>query len=111
MSGERRIGSAVAVSLASMTLVALGGPASAATVVTVAADGSGNFTTVQAAVNAAPSNGSATYEIDIKPGTYRGTVSVPAAKTHVTLKGLGSGSDQVVIVESHAASSFGTQGS
>ncbi|WP_433180749.1 pectinesterase family protein [Actinoallomurus sp. CA-150999] len=110
MSGERRVGSAVAVSLASMTLVALGGPASAATVVTVAQDGSGNYTTVQAAVNAAPSNGSG-FEIDIKPGTYRGTVSVPSAKTHVTLKGLGSSRDQVVIVENHAASQYGTQGS
>src|SRR5690349_17286620 len=98
MSGERRVGSVLALSLASMTVVALGGPASAATVVTVANDGSGNFTTVQAAVNAAPSNGTGTYEIDIKPGTYRGTVSVPSAKTHVTLKGLGSSRDQVVIV-------------
>jgi pectinesterase len=104
----------VAVAASALTLLAagpLGGLAAADTVVTVAVDGSGNFTTVQAAVNAAPSNGTATYEIAIKPGTYRGTVSIPAAKTHVTLKGLGSGSNQVVIVENHAASSFGTQGS
>ncbi|MCO6010498.1 pectinesterase family protein [Actinoallomurus purpureus] len=108
-----RIGSVAVVvsSLALTTVTAFGGSASAATVVTVAKDGSGNFTTVQAAVDAAPSNGSGTYEVDIKPGTYRGTVSVASAKTHVTLKGLGSAADQVVIVENHAASSYGTQGS
>ena len=91
-------------------VMAQAAPASAATVVTVARDGSGNFTTVQAAVDAAPSSG-AGYEIDIKPGTYRGTVSVPSAKSHVTLKGLGSSPDQVVIVENHAASAYGTRGS
>ncbi|MCO5992927.1 pectinesterase family protein [Actinoallomurus rhizosphaericola] len=111
MSQMRRVGAVgVLASLALTAAAAYGGPVSAATVVTVAQDGSGNFTTVQAAVNAAPSNGSG-YEIDVKPGTYRGTVSIPSAKTHVTLKGTGSTRDQVVIVENHAASTYGTQGS
>ncbi|MEV5747877.1 pectinesterase family protein [Actinoallomurus sp. NPDC052308] len=111
MSQMRRVGAVgVAVSLALTAVASYGGPVSAATVVTVATDGSGNFTTVQAAVNAAPAGGSG-YEIDVKPGTYRGTVSIPSAKTHVTLKGVGSGRDQVVIVENHPASTYGTQGS
>ena len=38
--------------------------------ITVAKDGSGNYTTVQAAVNAAPSNSSARTEIYIKNGSY-----------------------------------------
>jgi pectinesterase len=85
--------------------------ASAATIVTVAADGSGTFTTVQAAVNAAPANSSTTYEIDIKAGTYRGTVSIPSNKPNITLHGLGSASSDTVIVQNHPASTYGTSGS
>ncbi|GAB3415978.1 pectinesterase [Flindersiella endophytica] len=86
-------------------------PATAATIVTVAADGSGNFTTVQAAVNAAPANSSTTYQIDIKAGTYRGTASIPSNKPNVTLRGLGSSAASTVLVENHAASQYGTSGS
>ena len=86
-------------------------PAAAASVVTVAADGSGNFTTVQAAVNAAPAGSSATYEIDVKAGTYRGTVSIPSNKPNITLHGLGSAAGDTVIVQNHPASTYGTSGS
>lgn len=77
--------------------------ASAASGVTVAADGSGNYTTVQAAVDAAPANSSATFTITIKAGTYRGTVNIPSNKPHLTVAGSGSTSSAVVLVESHAS--------
>ena len=92
--------------------------ASAATTVTVAADGSGNYTTVQAAVNAVPTNNSSTYTINIKAGTYRGTVNIPSNKPYITLHGTGSSASAVVLVERHASgstkpdgSTYGTAGS
>lgn len=92
--------------------------ASAATTVTVAGDGSGNYTTVQAAVDAAPANSSSTYTINIKPGTYRGVVTIPSNKPNISLVGTGSSASAVVIVEGHAAgltkpdgSTYGTSGS
>jgi pectinesterase len=93
-------------------------PALAAGGVTVAADGSGNYTTVQAAVNAAPANQTSTFTITIKPGTYRGTVSIPANKPHLSLVGAGSSASAVVLVENHASGTpkpgggtYGTSGS
>jgi pectinesterase len=86
--------------------------------VTVAADGSGNYTTVQAAVDAAPANSSSTYTITIKSGTYRGTVSIPSNKTHLSLVGSGSSAGAVVLVANHASGTakpgggtYGTAGS
>jgi pectinesterase len=67
--------------------------AEAATTITVAADGSGNYTTVQAAV-AAASNGTV---ITIKPGTYQGQVSIPADKSGLTLQGSTGTATDVVI--------------
>jgi pectinesterase len=77
--------------------------ASAATVITVAADGSGNFTTVQAAVNSVPANNTVAVTINIKAGTYRGVVTIPANKPNISLVGTGSSATAVVLVESHAA--------
>src|SRR3989442_1353535 len=54
--------------------------ANAAFEVTVAGDGSGNFKTVQAAVDSAPDNGTNQFIIRIKPGTYREKLVVPSAK-------------------------------
>jgi len=86
--------------------------------VTVAADGSGNYTTVQAAVDAAPSNSGSTYTITIKSGTYRGTVNIPSGKTHLSLVGAGSTAGAVVLVANHASGTakpgggtYGTAGS
>lgn len=102
---------ALAGALAATVLLAPG--ASAATTVTVAADGSGNYTTVQAAVNAVATGST----INIKPGTYRGVVTIPSGKS-LTLAGTGSSANQVVIVEGHAAGqnnpsggTYGTSGS
>ena len=54
---------------------------------TVAKDGSGNFTTVQAAIDAAPTNGTAAYTIFIKNGTYKEKITVASNKTFITLIG------------------------
>ncbi len=53
----------------------------------VAQDGSGNFTTVQAAVDSIPDNRTETTTIFVKAGTYVGRVVVPATKWNVELVG------------------------
>lgn len=53
----------------------------------VAQDGSGDYTTVQAAITAAPDNGSVAYTIFIKNGKYREKITVPATKTFLQLVG------------------------
>ncbi|RSK46318.1 pectinesterase family protein [Hymenobacter perfusus] len=53
----------------------------------VAQDGSGNFRTVQAAINAAPDNGTTLYTIFIKQGRYREKITVPATKPFLQLVG------------------------
>ena len=66
----------------------------------VAADGSGNFSTVQSAVDALPSGGS----IYIKPGTYNAFVSV--VQPNISLRGLGGDPTKVIIT--HEAGAFGS---
>jgi pectinesterase len=68
---------------------------------TVAADGSGTHTTVQAAINAA--SGSARVYIAVKPGTYRGVVCVPAGKPPITLYSSNSDASKTVIVYNNFA--------
>ncbi|MDH6628422.1 pectate lyase [Streptomyces sp. LBL] len=77
--------------------------ATAATTLTVAKDGSGQYTTVQAAVNAVPANNPARVVIAVKPGTYRELVKVPANKPHVTVQGTGASRKDTVIVYNNAA--------
>ncbi|MFI6227211.1 pectinesterase family protein [Micromonospora echinospora] len=78
---------------------------------TVAADGSGQYRTVQAAIDAVPTNNTQRVTITIKPGTYRQVVRVPANKPHITLRGLGSGPSNTVLVFNNSANSHGTSGS
>ncbi|WP_306316512.1 MULTISPECIES: pectinesterase family protein [unclassified Streptomyces] len=92
--------------------------AAAATTLTVAADGSAQYRTVQAAVDAVPANNTARVDIKVAPGTYRGTVNIPANKPHITVVGTGSSRTSTVLVEGHAAgtkkpdgSTYGTSGS
>ncbi|MFI1723292.1 pectinesterase family protein [Streptomyces sp. NPDC020489] len=77
--------------------------AAAATTLTVAKDGSGQYTTVQAAVNAVPANNPSRVVINVKPGTYRELVKVPANKPHVTIQGTGAGRGDTVIVYNNAS--------
>jgi pectinesterase len=55
--------------------------------ITVAADGSGMFKTVQDAVDAIPAYPHQTYEIHFLPGTYKQQVTVPRIKPHIRFWG------------------------
>ncbi|NUP19154.1 MAG: pectate lyase [Streptomyces sp.] len=90
----------------------------AATTLTVAKDGSGQYSTVQAAVNAVPANNASRVVIAVKPGTYRETVKVPSNKPHVTIQGTGGSRKDTVIVYNNASGTpkpgggtYGTGGS
>ncbi|MFF4401863.1 pectinesterase family protein [Streptomyces sp. NPDC001480] len=80
--------------------------AAAATTLTVAQDGTGQYRTVQAAVNAVPAGNPSRVVISVKPGTYRELVKVPSDKPHVTIQGAGGSRKDTVIVYNNAA---GTQ--
>ncbi|NNN37381.1 pectate lyase [Streptomyces sp. S3(2020)] len=77
--------------------------AAAATTLTVAKDGSGQYSTVQAAVNAVPANNASRVVISVKPGTYRELVKVPSNKPHVTIQGTGGSRNDTVIVYNNAS--------
>lgn len=66
--------------------------------VVVAADGSGNYRTVSAAVAAAPEKSSRRYVIRIKAGVYRENVEVPKKKTNIMF--LGDGRSTTIITGS-----------
>jgi pectinesterase len=83
----------------------------AATTLTVAADGSATYKTVQAAVNAVPANNASRVTITIKAGTYRESVVIPSNKPYITFEGLGADASKTVIVNNKPASTAGTTGS
>ncbi|MEH0545231.1 pectinesterase family protein [Streptomyces sp. B21-105] len=92
--------------------------AAAAATLTVAKDGSGQYTTVQAAVNAVPANNPSRVVIAVKPGTYRELVKVPGNKPHVTIQGTGGSRKDTTIVYNNASGTpkpgggtYGTGGS
>jgi pectin methylesterase-like acyl-CoA thioesterase len=73
---------------------------------------------VQAAVEAAPVNSASPVTIAIRPGTYRGVLSIPSNKTNLHLLGTGGAPGDVLIVENHSAGTtkpgggtYGTNGS
>ena len=53
----------------------------------VACDGSGDYSTIQAAINAAPQNATRPYLIFIKNGVYDELVDIPENKTFIHLIG------------------------
>ncbi|KAK9060542.1 hypothetical protein SSX86_021246 [Deinandra increscens subsp. villosa] len=63
--------------------------------VVVAADGSGDFTTISAAVAAAPNRSSTRYVIGIAAGVYRENVDIPSNKRNLMF--LGSGRSSTII--------------
>ncbi|MEU6143991.1 pectinesterase family protein [Streptomyces sp. NPDC047081] len=104
-------GTAAALGLAVVPLVT---PARAATVITVAKDGSGRYTTVQAAVNAAAAGDT----VSVGTGTYNEIVNVPVSKTGLTIQGATGNAEDVVITYDRAAgytdangNKYGTLGS
>ncbi|MFF9036198.1 pectinesterase family protein [Streptomyces sp. NPDC014892] len=93
--------------------------AAAATTLTVAKDGSGQFSSVQKAVDAVPANNASRVVISVAPGTYREVVKVPSNKPHVTIQGSGGSRKDTTIVYGNAAGmqkpdgsgTYGTPGS
>lgn len=61
----------------------------------VAQDGTGDYTSVQAAIDAAPANRVKPWLIFIKEGTYKGHVDLPASKPYLYF--IGQGRDKVFI--------------
>lgn len=92
-----------AVPAAAVAYAVLPSDAATTTTYTVAADGTGRYKTVQAAVDATTSG-----TITIKPGTYREIVTIPAAKSHLSLVGGGTSANDVVIVNNRGAATYGT---
>jgi pectin methylesterase-like acyl-CoA thioesterase len=112
------VGLGLAGLLAAAGVAFTAGTAVAATSVTVAQDGSGNYRTVQAAINAAPSNSSSPFTITVKPGDYHELVTVASTKPHITLVGSTGNASDVVIEFNNAngtskpgGGTYGTAGS
>jgi pectin methylesterase-like acyl-CoA thioesterase len=102
------------IALLAVPLLVLGlaaAPAEAATTLTVAADGTATYRTVQAAVNAVPAGNTSRITIAIKAGTYRENVVIPSNKPLITLEGLGASAAATLIVSNKPASTAGTTGS
>ncbi|GAA1595723.1 pectinesterase family protein [Actinoplanes couchii] len=81
------------------------------TTATVAADGTGTYRTVQAAVDAVPAGNTTRRIITIKAGTYREIVTVPANKPYITFEGLGTDYSKTTIINNRDAGHYGLQGS
>lgn len=62
-------------------------PPPASRTLRVAADGSGDYCTVQAAVDAAPANATSPFTIAVQPGTYTEMVYIPSNKPFLTIRG------------------------
>lgn len=89
---------------------------SAARTLVVAQDGSGQYTTIQSAVNAVPVNDAGWSLIYIKNGTYQEVVTVPTNKPHVSF--IGQDENKTIITDNNYASklkpdgtTYGTSGS
>jgi pectinesterase len=55
--------------------------------ITVAADGSGDFKMVQAAIDSIPEKNASRVVIQIRPGTYKERITLPKSRPFVTFKG------------------------
>ena len=75
--------------------------------VVVAGDGSGDFQTIQRAVDHAPPSGSRRLIIEIRPGVYRERVSVPQDRPRVTFLGKDAAST-IITYNMSAAAAGGT---
>jgi pectinesterase len=95
----------LSIALSCVTLLVPPAPAQTKKVIVVAADGSGQFTTVQQAVDSAP-NGNV--RIDIKPGEYRQLIAIKS--DGIELRGIGKRPEDVVLVYDNSAASAGGTG-
>lgn len=75
--------------------------------VVVASDGTGNYKTIQQAIDHAPLYGSARLEIAIQPGTYHERIMVPQDRPRITFVGLGKDPASTVITFDMSAKEAG----
>jgi pectinesterase len=66
--------------------------------ITVAADGSGDFQSVQAAVDAVPEGNTNAVIVQIAPGKYEERVTVPRGKGFITLRGMSKSREDVKLI-------------
>lgn len=86
-----------ACSILSLAAALVAGPlAASAKSITVAADGSGDFKTVQQAIAAAPATSAEPVVIHIKAGQYEGPFTIPKDKPHLTLAGDGAATTKLL---------------
>ena len=107
---------AAALTVAGVAAIPWFAAATTSPTLTVAQDGSGQYRTVQAAVNAVQAGSTTT--IVIGKGTYHEVVKVPASKTHLKLVGATGNPEDVVIAYDNASGTpkpgggtYGTEGS
>jgi pectinesterase len=103
----RTAGILAAATVGAIVATTFAATANAASSVTVATDGSGNYTTVQAAI-AAVSSGST---ITVKAGTYHGQVVIPSSKSGLTIQGATGTSGDIVITGNTPITTVGVTGS
>lgn len=63
----------------------------------VAADGSADYTTIQAAIDAVPLHNTGSVQIHIRPGVYKERVEISGDKPYITLTGEGERPEDTVI--------------
>jgi pectinesterase len=86
----------IVLSLSTAALLALV-TSSMAKDLTVAADGSGDYKTLQSALDAVPRTNTDPVKIFIKPGTYEEKIDIPSKKGAITLIGQGKTPEETVI--------------
>lgn len=74
----------------------------------VAIDGSGDFRSIQEAINAAPCNSRETILINVKAGTYKEVIRIGKNKSFIRL--VGQGMDQTIITFDNYAGKLNDQG-
>lgn len=70
----------------------------------VAQDGTGNYTSIQAAINAAPASATTPYVIYIKNGTYTEVVNIPSTKPFIQL--VGQSVEKTILTYNNGASTI-----
>ncbi|PWU69833.1 pectinesterase family protein [Gracilibacillus dipsosauri] len=82
----------------------------AAEVIKVAKDGSGDYQTVQAAIDAVPDHNRSRIVIQIGAGVYREKIKIPNKKTNISLIGQGNGPEDTILIYDDNAKTIGPDG-
>ncbi len=85
----------------SFTTMARKQPAATIFDAVVAQDGTGDYTTIQSAIDAAPENAAKPWLIFIKKGKYKGHITIPANKPYIHL--IGQGKEYVTVSDDHTS--------